>query len=412
MYLEKLSLHNYRGIRDMEIEFDRHLNVFVGDNGCGKSSIISAIGNGLFGSRVDHFVGEERNTYETLLFIYNHQIFENEEYAKFCLNFIYDDKKIEVVCSSEPDEISSTLKKQFPRVDFLDFTIFEEDRGVGLIENEPDKGALESLRKIDPRLSVIANRNAAFNHAFDWIKKRESYEDSLFRKHILAGNSIDDFSRDAHLKFVKDAIVNITGFLAIDFNIERGVFEVVKEYKGKQVTLGLFQLSLGERVFIGLIAAIAYSFVLSSELNKKIDAEHLIIIDEIDLHLHPKWQRRIVPALRETFPNCQFIITTHSPQVLSEVPAENIFSLYRDEDGDIRYDKPVRSKGLTSSEILTEVMDVSDINDEVAATVNEIYICIENEEFDKARGILDDLESELGQIPALIEARTVLDLSE
>ena len=173
------------------------------------------------------------------------------------------------------------------------------------------------------------------------------------------------------------------------------------------------QLSLGEQVYLGLIAAIATNVVLNApdDINP-IEHACLVLIDEIDLHLHPKWQRRIVPALRETFPNCQFIITTHSPQVLSEVPAENIFSLYRDENGDIKYEKPVRSKGLTTSEILTEVMDVSDINDDVAKKLKQIYLHIETEEFDKARRMIDELESELGQIPALIEARTMLELSE
>ncbi len=412
MYLEKLSLHNYRGIRDMEIEFDRHLNVFVGDNGCGKSSIIDAAGNGLFGSKLNHMVGDEKRTHESLLFIYDVNIYANEDNARFVLDYNREGNSINVVGSSDPKELSSTLKEYFPRVDFLEFSIFEEDRGVGVFENHPDLNTFESLRKIDPRFSIIANRNAAFARAFDWLKIEEGYEDKLFRKHIMSGGSIENFDGNKNLQAVKNAIRDITGFSDVSFNVEKKFLEVHKSTASNELILGLHQLSLGERVFIGLVAAIAYNIIISSKSDEPFDAEHLVIIDEIDLHLHPKWQRRIVPALRETFPNCQFIITTHSPQVLSEVPADNIFILYRDENGDIQCGKPMRSKGLTVSEISTEVMGDAYINEDLADKLKEIYINIENAEFDKARKGIDELESELGQIPALIEARTMLELSE
>ena len=59
------------------------------------------------------------------------------------------------------------------------------------------------------------------------------------------------------------------------------------------------------------------------------------IIDEIELHLHPKWQREIIPALTRTFPNCQFIVTTHSPQVVSHVKPEGIYKLEATSEGDV-----------------------------------------------------------------------------
>ena len=84
-----------------------------------------------------------------------------------------------------------------------------------------------------------------------------------------------------------------------------------------------------------------------------LEGEGIILIDEIDLHLHPQWQRRVLPALTQTFPNCQFIVTTHSPQVLSEVPGESVFIL---ENGKL-LDYSPHTRGRDSNSILSEIFN-------------------------------------------------------
>ena len=82
------------------------------------------------------------------------------------------------------------------------------------------------------------------------------------------------------------------------------------------------------------------------------EAGAVVLIDEIDLHLHPKWQRQIVHNLRAAFPRCQFIATTHSPQVIGEVEHERIQIIA---DGQVY--SPTHSYGVDSSRVLEEVMD-------------------------------------------------------
>lgn len=82
------------------------------------------------------------------------------------------------------------------------------------------------------------------------------------------------------------------------------------------------------------------------------DTPGIVLIDEVDLHLHPQWQQRIVPALTRTFPKVQFIVTTHSPQVLSTVPAESIRIL--NEDGTVG--KVDYSEGLRSDIVLRKIL--------------------------------------------------------
>jgi predicted ATP-binding protein involved in virulence len=87
----------------------------------------------------------------------------------------------------------------------------------------------------------------------------------------------------------------------------------------------------------------------------------IVLIDEIDLHFHPAWQCMVIPGLRATFPNCQFFVTTHSPQVLSNVPKENVFILnvFILEDGQI-YPADSTTYGRDTNAILAQLMGVSE----------------------------------------------------
>ena len=68
-------------------------------------------------------------------------------------------------------------------------------------------------------------------------------------------------------------------------------------------------------------------------LDNPLESQAIVLIDEVDLHLHPSWQQRVLPDLIRTFPNAQFIVSTHSPQVLTTVKPEHIAELYREGNG-------------------------------------------------------------------------------
>ncbi|MDM8525382.1 AAA family ATPase [Desulfococcaceae bacterium HSG8] len=101
------------------------------------------------------------------------------------------------------------------------------------------------------------------------------------------------------------------------------------------------QLSDGEKCLIALIGDIARRLAIANpSLDDPLQGKAVILIDEIDLHLHPSWQRMILPGLLATFPKCQFVITTHSPQVLGETDARHIFLLHRNEQDQIVCSRP------------------------------------------------------------------------
>jgi predicted ATP-binding protein involved in virulence len=130
----------------------------------------------------------------------------------------------------------------------------------------------------------------------------------------------------------------------------------------------------------------------------------VVLIDELDMHLHPEWQRMIVRKLQEIFPELQFICATHSPQIVGEVPSVEVRLL---EDGD---DHPApRSKGIDSNRILGEVMHGNSRREEDQKTIDDLAIALDREDFDRAKALLLELKSTLGENdPEVTRAQTLM----
>jgi predicted ATP-binding protein involved in virulence len=129
---------------------------------------------------------------------------------------------------------------------------------------------------------------------------------------------------------------------------------------GRTEPLYLDQLSGGYKLILSLVIDLARRMaMINPGLEDPLQSEGIVMIDEIDLHLHPKWQQRIVHQLRRTFPNIQFILTTHSPQVLTTLKPENIRKISWHGD-DIHFDEIPSTYGAESGRVLSEVMEVEE----------------------------------------------------
>jgi predicted ATP-binding protein involved in virulence len=167
-------------------------------------------------------------------------------------------------------------------------------------------------------------------------------------------------------------------------------------------------MSAGQRAFIGLIADIARRACLLNvqRLGVQTLAETpgLVLIDEIDLHLHPKWQRDIVPALKRIFPKIQFFATTHSPQVIGEARPEEIVLLSKDG----QQKRPSGSYGRDSNWILECVMEAEGRDPAIAARLKSLFELIEDDKFDQARSAIKALRHDIGDGPETIGAEAYL----
>ena len=130
---------------------------------------------------------------------------------------------------------------------------------------------------------------------------------------------------------------------------------------GEPETLALNQLSGGHRIVLAVAGDLARRMAHGNpHLEDPLSSEAIVLIDEVELHLHPEWQQRVLPDLTRTFPNTQFIVTTHSPQVLTAVRPEQIVELARDDDRVVAGSAPAPTYGAEAGDVLFTVMRVDE----------------------------------------------------
>jgi predicted ATP-binding protein involved in virulence len=238
-----------------------------------------------------------------------------------------------------------------------------------------------------------------FRMFFEWFRIREDLENENHKnnkEHV-----------DNQLEAVRKALESFLPEFK-NFCIKRNPLSMFVEKNGK--ALKIEQLSDGEKSLIAMVGDLARRLAIANPNSKKpLEGKGIVLIDEIDLHLHPSWQRKAIRKLVETFPNCQFIITTHSPQVISEVEAHSLRLLEKNEEGKVIFTMPKRSLGLDSSEVLVEIMESPKRNEEIDEELYKIYSLIDENNIEEANISIEKLSKKLnGDIPEIIKARSLI----
>jgi predicted ATP-binding protein involved in virulence len=192
----------------------------------------------------------------------------------------------------------------------------------------------------------------------------------------------------------------------------------------KQIVLSInqneqpfFNLSAGQRMMLAMVADIAIkavtlnSYLLGPGQPGADDPKQIlerspgvVLIDELDVHLHPQWQRRVATDLKKTFPGIQFICTSHSPQVIGEVRPEEVRLL---DSGEVT--TPTRTFGMDSDRVLDELMDASSRNQQVKKKLSELAAAIDREDFSQSEELLKQVENILGETdPEVTHYRTLI----
>lgn len=242
------------------------------------------------------------------------------------------------------------------------------------------KQEISDLNKILPELSSS-------------VKDRNKLTKSLENKQLNA-------VRKAFVEFIP----NIQ-----DIRIRRNGLAMVANKNGIEIEID--QLSDGEKSLLALIGDLARRLTMANPtLGNPLEGHGIVLIDEIELHLHPTWQRDVVPKLITVFPNCQFIITTHSPQVIGEVAVDSLRLLkWNDKEKQPEITTNIsRSIGLNSAEILEEIMKSPIRNQNINEKINKIFEFINVDKYDEAGNLIDELEDKYGELPETIRARSYL----
>ena len=139
----------------------------------------------------------------------------------------------------------------------------------------------------------------------------------------------------------------------------------------------------------------------------------LVLIDEVELHLHPKWQREVLRHLKKAFPNCQFVVTTHSPIVLGEAEARCVRFLEYDENGRVTVTIPHEAYGMDANRVLQELMGAPARNKVIEGELHALFRAIDSEDFGNARAMIKQLAEKLGDHdPELTRAKSLIHFLE
>jgi predicted ATP-binding protein involved in virulence len=419
-FVKSLTLENFRCFEKVELgPFDPHFNLLVGTNGTGKSSMLLALAN-LFRPlaapgwdaandgrilkpgdvRFESQVGADGVRFQKLhtpggvraSFTIGEDAWIASE--NFTLRQSVSPQAIwgparSPYSQSSRDCLSRRLDDVYPLLAF-----YATERPF-----HPN-----SAVETESETSFPSNRGLAFQHWLhagtsanalrEWIKDQTLYELQRDQRERSVGPELPADRPLRQLNLICGAIVEaVEDAVGIEYDVDRRDI-VVQSNSGQRRDFS--GMSDGQRALIGLVADIARRACLLNApylgAQTLLQTPGLVLIDELDLHLHPRWQRRVIGDLKRIFPNIQFFATTHSPQVIGEARPEEIVMLTP--TGEQR--RPPQSFGMNSDWVLECVMEADGRDPKVAKEIARLYDEIEDGKFEEARARIAKLREEIG----------------
>ncbi len=425
MKVKRLKMNSFRGIGDLMLDFDEtEPTVFIGINGVGKSSILdclaillsplitliqSSTGSGRLFSKQDVTNGhQETNNEITILLnsqavkwsltedwqgssqvIQSYMDTRRSFYSTLGRTGEIDEERQLLEKIGDLEELKAagnkirTYWKASPDTNLPLAVYYPINRAVLDISLEiPEEQSVEQIAAYEQALTGI---QIGFGSFFRWFRALEDLENEERRD--------DPGYRNRQLEAVRQAIyLLLPGFS--NLRVRRSPLRMSVTKQGQELIVN--QLSDGEKGLLAMVGDLARRLAIANPgLPDPLQGSGVVLIDEIELHLHPKWQREIIPALTRTFPNCQFIVTTHSPQVISQVKPEGIYILERTDEGIVAM-RPESSYGRDSNRILEDLMDVPERPQEIKESLLELFRLIARGELDGARQLHQKIADEIG----------------
>lgn len=406
MRVKNLKLLNFRGIQDLSVDFTQQTTAFVGINGVGKSTVLDALAIGL--SQLTWRINARPQKARP---ISPDDIRQGADFAR-----------IELTTELRGEDVTWAValnRKQRKHSDPLRGSNFEAlNAAVRRLDAEWEHVESERQENYRLPLSVLYDVRRAVTEVPLRVREKllhnpfEAYQDALdrggadFKRFFIWFRNFEDVENEGRtenpayrypgIEAARSAIMTFTGFTAIKIRRKPKMRMVV--VKGEK-EFNVLQLSDGERNMLALLGDLSRRLsVLNPGLANPNEGSGVVLIDEIDLHLHPGWQREVVSNLEQTFPSCQFIISTHSPQVVGELLPESVKRLRHGQ----LLPPASRSVGLSSGEVLEELMNGTARSAVFQDRARNIERAIEDERYADARSILELLPIQFRGLPEVL----------
>lgn len=418
MKLQQLTLQSFRCFEQETLNLDERLTVFVGKNGSGKTAILNAIA--IFLAKIVEGYTNKKPYNSFSLNVASDQSFSSTKNMELHLTVSCNNTKFSL---DEPNKDTYYTMVHDPETGGLTqieqkvYDITHEDCCHTLAYYTPSRLTLhaENTTELpDTQDSVAAYTFClapwlSLNATMNWIDKHDANE----ARQLRSGNK--NF-RDLELNAMREAVEKaLPEFDNLSFDSLKNEITIRRKKDGQ--IFSFWQLSDGYRAMLALILDLSRRMALingekyTQDGRSILDSPAIVLIDEIELHLHPGWQQTALPSLMEIFPHTQFIVTTHSPQVLSSIEPHNIRLL--DNGRCIPYEGS--TYGAESSRILEEVFGISLRADTAAKTALDAYLkLIQNGDYGspKARELREQLDKWLYGDPILDNADMLIRRAE
>lgn len=414
--ITQVTFDNFRGFEHLELQLQPNLNVLIGENGAGKTAILDGIAKLLITFASDLLPPDSEYQQAKKSVLDSSDMRKGKGELEIFLELSLGDDRalgVDVICRNKQilpgthnylhnfsyAELRERYSNQQPLNLPLPVYFPASNAPVNPIsfKDTPEDFETHIFTAYD---GALDKRAFDFTKFFTWYRWQENIEKQLGQNLVLKviRQAIYNILNDDHNQFDKLAINWLNGPTG----------EMLIEKNG--VALNINQLSSGEKTLLALVADCSRRLALANpHRDNPLLGYGVVLIDEVDLHLHPRWQRRLIPKLQQTFPNCQLIVTTHSPLVLSYVPRENVMVL---KDFQILHTTPY-TFGRDANSILFELMGVKQRPEEMQRQLDLVYELMEEGKKAEAFRCLEELSKSLGHNDsAIVRAYSHLDFMD
>ncbi len=434
MKLKNIKVKNYRCFKEADIDFNEHVTLIVGKNGTGKTAILDAVAVSVSTFLLGIDGGVSRGILKDDARYEFHDLdgtIDPQRQFPVCIDSTgdcLDQKDVKWVRSLNSENGKTTIKDAGELTSIakkVQNQIMTGDKslvlpmisyyGTGrLYAQKKEKRNIKSLTEFKRQVGYVDCMAAESNEKLmlNWFQVQTL-------KSLQNQQKTGVIERPLLLKTVEKAICRsferISGAKKASLIFDLDTLRLVLEFEttdGEPKKFAMDEMSDGYKNTLSMIGDIAYRMaVLNPTLGDKVldETPGVVLIDEVDLHLHPQWQQTILSDLHAIFPNVQFIVSSHAPAVINSVSREQIRIL---DNGEI-YMPAAQTYGRDANSILREVMKVSERPEDVVQRLDTFYACMDKNDYESADKVLTEIEEIVGtNDPDIAAARTALDLEK
>ena len=380
-----LKLRNFKGIAELDLTLDESLTLLAGVNGVGKTSVLEAL------LATVTYVWGMIPPHRQPLFSFSERVARaGTTRTEIVLELGTPDPSPVIVTLevSEHDlDLDRARSSQWERLSVenqspLPLVVYYEQNRVTRPDASRRNVSFSSQQNRDTSLQTTVTSPREFKA---WFFEKETDEGQEIRERQ------DLKYADPELAAMRQLLEKLDGFTAIRSRKRSGSIERILFLEKDGADIPFDSLSGGEQAFFLLAADLARRLMLASPDTPVAEAPAIVCIDEIELHLHPAWQKRILRTLMDTFPSCQFIVSTHSPQVIGGVEARHVRLIEPAENGIRKVSRPIAAKGRDSNYVLKGILDTPERDDQVSKLFDEFDRLVDDGELDAAERVLEQL---------------------